>query len=58
MAYSKAVSENSNDLRLSVLTSLSENTTKSVGFDSFIGGDLESPFEKEVYQSLADKLGI
>jgi transcription elongation GreA/GreB family factor len=58
LAYSKAVSENSNDLRLSVLTALSENTTKSVGFDSFIGGDLESPFEEEVYQSLADKLGI
>ncbi|MDI6046201.1 AAA domain-containing protein [Flavobacterium yafengii] len=58
LAYSKAVSENSNDLRLSVLTSLSENTTKSVSFDSFVGGDLESPFEEEVYQSLADKLGI
>lgn len=58
LAYSKAVSENSNDLRLSVLTSLSENTTKSVSFDSFVGGDLESPFEEEVYQSLADKLGV
>lgn len=58
LAYCKAVSENSNDLRISVLTALSENTTKSVGFDSFVGGDLESPFEEEVYQSLADKLGI
>jgi superfamily I DNA and/or RNA helicase/transcription elongation GreA/GreB family factor/very-short-patch-repair endonuclease len=58
LAYSKAVSENSNDLRLSILTSLSENTTKSIGLDSFLGGDLDSPFEEEVYQSLADKLGI
>lgn len=58
LAYCKAVSENSNDLRLSVLTSLSENTTKSVSFDSFVGGDLESPFEEEVYQSLVDKLGF
>jgi very-short-patch-repair endonuclease len=44
-------------LRLSVLTTLAENTTKSAGFDSFKGGDLESPFEEEVYQSLADHLG-
>lgn len=58
LAYCKAVSESNNDLRLSVLTTLAENTTKSVGFDSFKGGELESPFEEEVYQSLADHLGI
>lgn len=57
LAYCKAVSESNNDLRLSVLTTLAENTTKSTGFDSFKGGDLESPFEEEVYQSLADHLG-
>jgi len=57
LAYCKAVSESNNDLRLSVLTTLAENTTKSAGFDSFKGGDLESPFEEEVYQSLADHLG-
>ena len=57
LAYSKAVSENNNDLRLSVLTSLSENTTKSASFDTFNGSDLESPFEEEVYQSLADHFG-
>lgn len=57
LAYCKAVSESNNDLRLSVLTTLAENTTKSAGFDSFKGGDLESPFEEEVYQSLADYLG-
>ncbi len=58
LAYCKAVSESNYDLRLSVLTTLAENTTKSAGFDSFIGGDLESPFEEEVYQSLANHLGI
>lgn len=57
IAYCKAVSESNNDLRLSVLTTLAENTTKSVGFDSYKGGDLESPFEEEVYQSLADHFG-
>ena len=56
LAYCKAVSEANNDMRLSVLTTLAENTTKSAGFDSF-KGDLESPFEEEVYQSLADHLG-
>lgn len=57
LAYCKAVSESNNDLRISILTSLSENTTKSASFDSFIGSDLESPFEEEVYQSLADHFG-
>lgn len=57
LAYCKAVSESNNDLRLSVLTTLAENTTKSAGFDLYRGGDLESPFEEEVYQSLAEHLG-
>jgi very-short-patch-repair endonuclease/transcription elongation GreA/GreB family factor len=57
LAYCKAISENNNELRISVLTTLSENTNKSASYDSFIGGDLESPFEEEVYQSLAEKLG-
>ncbi len=57
LAYCKAVSESNNDSRLSVLTTLAENTTKSVGFDSSKGGDLESPFEEEVYQSLAEHFG-
>lgn len=57
LAYCKAVSEKNHDLRLSVLTTLSENTTKSASFDTYKGGDLESPFEEEVYQSLADHLG-
>jgi len=57
LAYCKAVSESNYDLRVSVLTTLSENTNKSASFDSFKGGDLESPFEEEVYQSLADHFG-
>jgi transcription elongation GreA/GreB family factor len=58
LAYSKAVSENSDDLRLSVLTALDENTSKSTNFVTFKGGELESPFEEEVYQALADNFGV
>jgi superfamily I DNA and/or RNA helicase/transcription elongation GreA/GreB family factor len=57
LAYCKAISENNNDLRISVLTALSENTNNSASYNSFISGDLESPFEEEVYQSLAETLG-
>jgi len=57
LAYCKAISERDNDSRLSVLTTLTENTTKSPNYDSFRGGDLESPFEEEVFQSLADRFG-
>lgn len=57
LAYCKAVSEENNDLRSSVLTTLSENANKSTSYDSFIGGDLESPFEEEVYQSLVENFG-
>lgn len=57
LAYCKAVSESNNDLRLSVLTNLAENTTRSTGYDSYKGSDLESPFEEEVYQNLADYFG-
>lgn len=57
LAYCKAVSESNNELRLSVLTTLAENTTKSAGIDPKSFGELESPFEEEVYQCLADHLG-
>jgi len=57
LAYCKAVSEGNNDMRISVLNTLAENTTKSSGFDLYRGGDLESPFEEEVYQSLANHFG-
>lgn len=57
LAYCKAVSENNNDSRLSVLNTLAENSNKSTSYDSFVGGDLESPFEEEVYQSLVENFG-
>jgi very-short-patch-repair endonuclease len=57
LAYCKSVSESNNDLRLGVLTTLAENTTKSTSFDSYRGSELESPFEEEVYQSLVDHFG-
>jgi transcription elongation GreA/GreB family factor len=57
LAYAKGVSDKNDEARLSVLTALSENTTKSVSLDEFKGGDLESPFEEEVYQTLSDHFG-
>ncbi len=57
LAYSKAVSDSNNESRVSVLTTLAENTPNSASYDSFLGADLESPFEEEVYQRLVDELG-
>jgi very-short-patch-repair endonuclease len=57
LAYAKAISESNKDARVSVLMALDENSTKSTSLDRFIGDELESPFEEEVYQALADKFG-
>lgn len=57
LAYCKAVSESNNDSRLSILTALAENTTNNAGINPQDFGELESPFEEEVYQSLADHFG-
>ena len=57
LAYSKAVSEQNNESRISVLTTLAENTTKSVTINPDVLDKLESPFEEEVYQRLVDELG-
>ncbi len=57
LAYCKAVSESNNESRLSILTALAENTTNSAGINPQDFGELESPFEEEVYQSLADYFG-
>ena len=57
LAYSKAVSESNNESRVSVLTTLAENTTKSVVINPDVLDKLESPFEEEVYQRLIDELG-
>jgi len=56
LAYSKAVSEGNNDSRIAILTALSENSTKSTSFNVGNFGELESPFEEEVYQRLVDEV--
>jgi len=53
LAYSKAVSENDAEQRLSILNALSENTKQSSNID-ILNADLESPFEEEVYHALVD----
>jgi len=53
LAYSKAVSEQDNDARISVLNALAENSTKSTSIDN-LNEDLESPFEEEVYEALTE----
>lgn len=58
IAYCKAVSDNNKDLRNTILLNLSENSSKTKDFNAFLGGELESPFEEEVYQSLVDNLGV
>jgi superfamily I DNA and/or RNA helicase/very-short-patch-repair endonuclease/transcription elongation GreA/GreB family factor len=57
LAYSKAVSECNNELRVSILTTLAENTSNSVVINPDVLDKLESPFEEEVYQRLVDELG-
>lgn len=53
LAYSKAVSEQDNESRLTVLNALSENSSKKTSIDNF-NDELESPFEEEVYEALTE----
>lgn len=53
LAYAKAVSEEDNEARLSVLNSLAENSPVTNSIDNS-NEDLESPFEEEVYQVLTE----
>lgn len=53
LAYCKAVSEQDDESRLAVLNALAENSIKSETID-ILNEDLESPFEEEVYQALAE----
>ena len=53
LAYAKAVSEQDNESRLSVLNTLAENSSKKTSIDNF-NSDLESPFEEEVYEALTE----
>jgi hypothetical protein len=57
LAYSKAVSDSNNESRVSVLTTLAENTSNNVVINPDVLDNLESPFEEEVYQRLVDELG-
>ncbi|WP_341900738.1 AAA domain-containing protein [Fluviicola taffensis] len=55
LAYSKAISEGRDDLRISVLTALSGNTTQLIKNE--LREETESPFEEEVYQDLVNIFG-
>ncbi len=56
LAYSKAVSEGNNDSRIAILMALSENSTEVPTFNYENFGELESPFEEEVYDRLVDEV--
>ncbi|MCH6199020.1 AAA domain-containing protein [Aquiflexum sp. LQ15W] len=56
LAYSKAISEGNDDSRIGILTALSENSTINSTFNPRSLGELESPFEEEVYQRLIDEV--
>lgn len=55
LAYAKSVSEQNNELRLSVLSALDENSEKKAN-PITISSELESPFEEEVYSFLLDHI--
>jgi very-short-patch-repair endonuclease len=55
LAYAKAVSDRDEELRRSVLSALADNTKASKGVQA-IPGELESPFEEEVYAALAQSI--
>jgi superfamily I DNA and/or RNA helicase/transcription elongation GreA/GreB family factor/very-short-patch-repair endonuclease len=57
LAYSKAVSENKNESRLSVLNALSENTSEFKSLKENTFSELKSPFIDDVYQILANEFG-
>lgn len=53
LAYSKAVSEQDNESRLTILNALAENSSNNTSIDNF-NDELESPFEEEVYEALTE----
>ena len=55
LAYCKAVSENNEEDRKSILLSIAEKTEKSVTYSNI--DETESPFEEEVYQVLVQEFG-
>lgn len=56
LAYAKAVSDQDDEARLSILNTLAENANKGSSSTYSLNEDLESPFEEEVYNSLLDHL--
>ncbi len=52
LAYAKAISEEDNNARGLILTTLAENSSKNISDKPH--GDLESPFEEEVYEALIE----
>lgn len=56
LAYSKAVSDGNNELRLAVLEALKANYINEANIDSDVTPRLESPFEEEVYERLSKKM--
>lgn len=56
LAYAKAVSDQDDEARLSILNSLAENANKGSSSTYSLNEDLESPFEEEVYNALIDHL--
>lgn len=56
LAYSKAISDGDEDLRLAVLDALKANYINEANIDSDITPRLESPFEEEVYVRLSKKI--
>jgi len=56
LAYAKAVSDGNNQLREKILDDLSANNQEEIKLGEALG-DLESPFEEEVYQVLINHFG-
>lgn len=56
LAYSKAINDGNEDLRLAVLDALKSNYINESNIDSDIAPRLESPFEEEVYERLSKKM--
>jgi len=54
LAYAKAVSDQDDEARLSILNALAENANKGSRSIYSVHEDLESPFEEEVYNALLD----
>jgi very-short-patch-repair endonuclease/DNA polymerase III delta prime subunit len=55
LAYSKAVSESDDELRIAILNGLEENSKRRSSFDITEFNEAESVFEEEVYQRLLDE---